>query len=617
MNIIVNGIDLEMPEVPITQTLQVNDYFDLKDRRVNYTNSFTIPDTPHNTSVFQLAGEVGSVSEVPYRLLDCQLIHNGVEITNAAKLRINSRDSSGYKCTIQDGNASLYDLIEGKNLSDIDYTGINHILTPTTYLDPQFAGHWSTGYIYGIGDWGKPFTTVIEYDHQIPCLYKRWVLEKIFLGAGISPIADFSYLDKQVISPNVSFDNDIDVIPPLLMVHSDSVYNEFKEANSPTTYLFKNELFPIIFNSGLATVDGDDLVLTESGFYNIDLDGSFSFSKGDWAKVIIKKNDNIIRTFYFDASSPSSYDVSGDNYFYGLSGDVIATYIEIRTIPVTVFDTVRHRIRFITRFNTKLYQDNNAINVNFGTLFSMKQTDFLKDCMQQMGLLSQVKRDGSYYFKRIEDIINGDAVDWSSKFIRSNSVTFSNGGSFTQKNRMAYKYDDKEDPWGDAFIQINDEKLSPEESILFQSPYRLARKSDITYNSYKLSRAVYWEEDADGFFEPVQNDMFTFNTVLIEDDISISTSGGGAPATYSGTFTYLDSFPLRQSSFLTYHYLQYNGLVNNPEVRMIDLDLNAFDIHNIDFLTKYYCDDLGYFLLNSVKYSGGVSECEIIMIKNG
>ena len=172
MTIVVNGQELEMPDTPITQTLQVNDYFDIKDRRIGYTSEFTVPDTPHNTAIFQLAGAVGSTSIVPYRVLDCQLIDNGVEITTNGKFRIKSRDSKGYKCSIQDGTLGLYDSLEGKKLSDIDFSEINHTLNPTTYYESLYSS-WPDGYVYGIADWGKPFGADIEYDYQIPCLYKR------------------------------------------------------------------------------------------------------------------------------------------------------------------------------------------------------------------------------------------------------------------------------------------------------------------------------------------------------------------------------------------------------------------------------------------------------------
>lgn len=611
MILTIGGIELELPETPISQTFQVNDYFDVKDRRVNYTNEFTVPYTPHNENLLGLSGMWGSQSVIPYRLLGCELIDGGVEITNEATLRVKSKDSKGYKCSVQDGNATLYDLIEGKELSELDFTSLNHTLNPTTYFN-SLDNTWEDGYIYGIADWGKSFTD-IEYDYQIPCLFKRWVLEKILTEAGVTYEGPFDYLDEQVISPNVSFNNEVDILAPVLLVESDSLFNKtYLNLDVDTTTIDQYELFPIISDpNGL--VNGDYIELNESGYYNINLNGGITLIRGDWVRVTIRRNNITIASYYSGiVTGPLAVmDCTGDNYFYANSGDEIGIFIEANTETYLTFGETKYRAIWSANFNTMLYSDNNAIAVNFGTLFDMKQTDFIKDVMQQLGLIFQKRRDGVYEFKRIEDIINGDGVDWSDKFNSNESVTFSMG-SFTQSNRLAYKYlDDEDERWADTILTIDDQKLSKEESTLFESPYVLARKSDITLNGVLLSRAVYWDEDN----EPTETGPFTFQVVRVEGDINVVNSGGGAVANYSGTFPYLDSFALRMGNILIAHYPQYNQMVNRPEVLMCEFDLTAFDVYGLDFLTKYYSDEIGYFLLNSVKYGQGSAQCEVIRLR--
>ena len=609
MNITIGGIELELPETPISQTLQVNDYFDVKDRRVNYTNEFTVPATPHNDWLFGFSGLWGSDSVIPYRLLPCELIDDGIEITNQGSLRIKGRDSKGYKCAIQDGSATLYDTIEGKRLSDLDFSTLNHTLNTTTHFN-SLDNTWEDGYIYGIADWGKTFTD-IEYDYQIPCLFKRWVFDKIMEEAGATYEGPFDYISEQVISPNVSFNNDVDILAPVLLVESDSTMSRIYSGwDSDLTFQNQYELFPIITDTFPGLVDGDNIVLNESGYYNINLNGLIHLQEGDWVRVSIKVNNNTIASYYSDVEG--FLNCTGDNYFYGNQGSTVAIFIEANTTTYSLInDNIRYRAIWTASFNTMLYSDNNAIAVNFNAIFDMSQTDFVKDIMQQLGLIFQQRRDGVYEFKRIEDIITGDAVDWSDKFNSNESVTFSMG-SFTQKNRLGYKYlDDEEDRWADTILTVDDEKLSREESTLFESPYVLALKSDLTLNSVLLSRAVYWDEDN----EPIETGPYTFQVVRVEGDINVVNSGGGAVATYSGTFPYLDSFPLRMGNILIAHYPQYNQLVNRPEVLMCEFDLTPFDIYDINFLTKYYSDEIGYFLLNNVKYGGGLAECEVIRLR--
>ncbi len=65
----IDGYRIELGKQKITQTFQINDIGEPKDRQLNYSFPFKIPDTPNNLIVLGMLGVLGNTSKTPYRHL--------------------------------------------------------------------------------------------------------------------------------------------------------------------------------------------------------------------------------------------------------------------------------------------------------------------------------------------------------------------------------------------------------------------------------------------------------------------------------------------------------------------------------------------------------------------
>ena len=143
----INSVLVELTSGSISQTKQINDIGQLKDRQANYSNNIKIPKTSDNIATLGMLGLTGSSTRVPYQTVDVKYILDGVElIVNGKGIVKNINDY--YNLVIYDGNISMSDLLGDKELKTLDFSAYNHTLTSTVFTS-SFAN--TSGYIYVLG----------------------------------------------------------------------------------------------------------------------------------------------------------------------------------------------------------------------------------------------------------------------------------------------------------------------------------------------------------------------------------------------------------------------------------------------------------------------------------
>ncbi len=196
--LIINNIKVDLsPSTIIALSSQSNDIGEIKDRQGNFSNTINLPDTPLNRSVFGYANIPSSIAIEPYRKLSCKYFSEGVEIIGNGYCVCTSYNK-GFPIVIYSGNTSLFDALEGKNLSDLDTTDFDMVTTPWNFAGVVAMYGASTSPCYFLIDDG----TVSDSDREIeantmyPMMRFSDIFNMIMIEAGFTFTGDiFSNLD--------------------------------------------------------------------------------------------------------------------------------------------------------------------------------------------------------------------------------------------------------------------------------------------------------------------------------------------------------------------------------------------------------------------------------------
>lgn len=198
---------MDLGEAVIAETRQINSFLELRDRQTNFTNRFVLPETGRNKAILEMMGVPASNSLTPYRLHEVSATRNGIPTIQSGVGTIQSRNfGRGYPLNIQFGNNSLFNAIEDLNLSDLDWSTLNH-----TYADNTISlaknNDFNGGYIYCIADFGVLTGDTEEVDarYQLPSVFRRWIWDKIFSEAGFT----YSYAGQNNVFETEDFNNEL------------------------------------------------------------------------------------------------------------------------------------------------------------------------------------------------------------------------------------------------------------------------------------------------------------------------------------------------------------------------------------------------------------------------
>ncbi|MFI8379625.1 PKD domain-containing protein [Leeuwenhoekiella sp. NPDC079379] len=616
----------------ISRKLQINDFGEVANRQSNYSNTIKLPKTSNNIKLFDFLGVNGSNSRSPYKKLKCRYVVNGITLISDGYATIKAT-SEYFEVVVYDGIIDLSERLNGKVLSDLDYEDMNHIINSSTYLDSK---NNTEGYVYAIGDFGKPFNSnTIQIDGQVPAIYVHTLFDKILKGVGVTYQGDFFTTNTDYLSEVITPKQGYEVINELPDYEefgdgSASVVNRFKTSNTYFSLIDKNNISGSFINespSGITatpTIENDEIVFNEKGRWQFEI--SINYSNQDtYLQFGVYINNKYIKEYSLnegDSNKSISLIISvksGDKLKFQTFG--APTYyddFENSSNPSTIgYEKYRVNYSVTATFSLKAIVGGQL--VDFKTFIGdMKQLDFIKDVMQRYGLILKPiqNQKNRYIFRQFEEILNDrvNGEDWSSKIKSLDKTTYDSG--YARKNTASYKYPEEIlIPTFNGSFSVNDETIEAEKS-LFNSPYEMSVSNRKIQQELVYSVPLYEEKENDGVItiEPKENSYKLFRINRVDKTLTIRFFDEANTSSMVDNIPFLSLNNISLQYYLGNYYKAYQALLNNYSEVEGEALLNNLDIYNLDFFRLKYLSQTGrYYYLNDVQNKvGEVSKIKLI-----
>jgi hypothetical protein len=619
MRLIIQGQDIELQEnQTISRTLQVNDIISLSNRQANYTNTFTIKRTPKNERAFELLGIVGATSILPYQRNECYLYtHDGECLIYKGWAVIQSTDTD-YKINVYDGNIDLYKAIENKNLGELDLSEINHQKLLTTVVNSFTAG---LNYKYIVADYNGLMiynNNRINIDYLVPSAKVSYLWNKIFdtygftYSGSVFNTEDFTNL--WLTYPKSAVPN----TPPVEIFNGQTETIVSQEFTEPLTFN-QNITVDTIFD-----IDKKEFIVPNTGTYELEVN---------------KLGNGVITYFYESQGVPIILYVSRYPCIYINGVLTITSQDNAVQINLTANDviTVGYQVpnnadiaslsyngTFLDQLIIKEYQGD---IISFSNELKDFQTkDFITEILNRFGLTPfKDKYTNHYKFLTLTELLqDNQIVDWSrekNKFVSFISERYI-FGSYAQKNKFTYKYNEQEDDYYNSEIVIDNVNL-PDNKIVVNSKVYSPEKTP-TILIHNLISNVYkmWDKEVKDngdvkykglskryYLMRESSHTFTSHTEIGSETLSSHQSITTIP---------VESFiNLKFSDVVRDYYASIASILNFSKIIEASIYLTENDIANIDFSKLYWIKELNnYFLLNKINnfVKKGITKVELIRV---
>ena len=636
----------------IAETKQVNDFFDIKDRQTSHTNSFKIPKTPKNISTLSGLGMTANTSLTPYRVHKINIYRSGVQTVFEGIGYFNAT-TDVFNLKVYSENINLFDKIADKTIADLNLVSLGHDLNINSWRE-SFT---NTDYVYAVADYGK-LDGAIEINYQVPSLYVNYIWNKIFNENGFTfsyggrggrddfnPFLKEEWM-KLAITIDEGFPEQKESVDPIKKL--EATRNQIRDYNAGTTTISTYFGDIIIVNSlegeiieyvNLNTVFDPDYLnivsgnqsrvrIRESGFYKIDLNGTFNNNGTENVAMYIEKDG--INLFSINESFD---DLQSD---FGFSQKVYLNefdelQIKIISLPENNASSYAYSVNF------QLTLDNTVTRVSFSSYLSrLKQKDFIKDVMNHYGLMYR-RKQLNYEFISFNELLdplarykNYDAIanntvfeDWSAKF---NKVIEDDSkiGKYARNNLFKYMYDNPEDTYANGNIRVDDQTLKNEISLI-QRPYKAPENSTTIISGNRLKECSFYTKqyNEDGTLKSVKQKKSTpyffkvsKRTATIQYRVAGAT-GDISPETLEVPF--MDFEDLDFNNILSRRYGAFSNMINYGRKLKVQIFLSVLDMNTLDFFKLKYIKQLGglFYLSKSISFTEtGLTTVELIKIRS-
>lgn len=635
-----NGNLLELGDVKIRKVFQINDIGEPKDRQSNYTLPFDIPETPNNVKTFEMLGVLGNLSRAPYTQIPSKVVENSVEIIPDGVLVI-SKKQGKFKGHIYSGNIFLFDKISNKKINELNFAEYNHGVNEDTFLN-SFSN--IGGYIYGLSDFGKLDTSEIEINYQVPSFFVHTLWDMIFKEAGIKYEGDIFQTQRfycKAITMFRGYDSNLDDITnPIDITATSETENATFQVTQQGNGSFLltthgNLLFYYPDQSNLEDVPnnsrGTVILPVDSGTYNFSFDISFTIGNGNlqfnpFLQVIDADSNNVIYSKfikYLDSEETFSTSLNGSCVLEGGKRYIVLiryNYSYPNGTPAPITNTVSQTI---TNFSFANSQTLTTLRFN-DFIGEMNQIDFVKDIMQEFGLIFKKRRNElTYDFIEIKKLLSdrSQVLDWSDKYLNEIEEDYK-FSAYAQNSRFAYNYLESDgERFADGFLKIENENL-PIEKTLVTRPYNAPTQSSKALGNDELLFTPFWtiEFNDDGTvkgYKPFSSKNYIVDIVRKTKTIDYKLTGGNIQQ-YTGEVPILNFDNLKYSDILNSNYSELKDTLDFYLYKKVNLLLNELDIQNLDLFKPIYLKQLASdFYINKINYDESYlsTVAELVRIK--
>ena len=572
----INSVKIELPQRSVSQTLQINDIAEIKDRNADYSNNVRISKTPNNVLTFEMLGIVGALTRLPYTKVDVKYVVDGIELISEGKGVIKNTNRY-YNLIIYDGNISMSELLGDARMNELDFTSHNHTLTHTIFTD-SFAN--IDGYIYALGEFFLQSTldNIIKIDLVSPSFYMHTLFSAIFTEKGHtvsgSILTDTDFKSR-LISMNNGFDR--------FTTENRSVA---KSVNSSDTI---DETFP---SETTEKFEIERFTATDTLTHTVTVDGNFSIQFGTFPRLIFDVNGTRQVT---EDIAPGILSVETNVSLS--SGDVLVVFIDM----ISELNGSTQTIGFDYNLNLKFIENDLSIDIDFAVLIGdMKQIDFIKDVMQRFGMIfKKTKNDLDFEFTTMKTVLTDKAgsEDWTDKY--SSFVNETYKPTYARRNFLKYKYDDDsantELIYADGEITVDNVNLDATKT-LFTSVFKASTFTNTGYwilnHWVTKEEEILINEDGLGIFKKINNGgSFRFRFANSDEGF----------ITFTGTFPLLNFDSIFYSKEVFNWYREFESMLSNYKFTIVHMNLSVVDIYELDFFKLKYIKQLGqYYYLNKV-----------------
>jgi hypothetical protein len=620
MRLIINGIDIELTEKQnISRTLQVNDIVSLSNRQSNYTNTFTIKRTAKNERTFELLGVIGAVTNLPYQRNECYLYTDDGECLIYKGWAVIQSTDTDYKINVYDGNIDLYKAIENKNLGELDLSEINHQKTLSTVVSSFTAG---LNYKYIVADYNGLMvynTNRINIDYLVPSAKVSYLWNKIFSTYGftyegsIFNTQDFTNL--WLTYPKFA---ELDVTP--VGIFEGSIVTVTNQSSIIQPFQFNQS----IVVDTIQDINKQQFIISNAGTYRIELNGTAIYSYGivDWANQNVGSgsinNANILKNGVFIGTNLDDY-IELDL----INGDIIT--VEFPPLPDLGQNSAVNE-EYSAQL-TLIISEYQGVPISFSNELKDFQTkDFITEILNRFGLTPfKDKYTNHYKFLTLTELLqNNQVVDWSreqNKFVSFNSERYI-FGSYSQKNKFTYKYNEQEDDYYNSEIVIDNVNLPDNKVVVNSKVYSPEKTStllvhDLITNVYKM-----WDKEVKDNGDVNYKGLSKRYYLMRESSHTFTspTSIGSESLSSHQSITTIpvESFiNLKFEDVVRDYYASIGSILNFSKIIEASIYLTENDIATIDFSKLYWIKELNnYFLLNKVSNftKKGITKVELIRV---
>lgn len=176
-------LDVDINSV-VPLNLGVAEIRDLSKKKGAYSKTITLSGTKNNNRLLNNYFEVNIVSGEfnVSKKQNCIVLQDGVVVLDNCVLQLlNVKITKGlisYEVSIKDTSSDFFSIINGRELTDLDFTDLNHEVQTSTIVN-SFTN--TDGYKYGLGN--NP-TNVYNVNQMMPCLFIKTIFDRIFQSAG-------------------------------------------------------------------------------------------------------------------------------------------------------------------------------------------------------------------------------------------------------------------------------------------------------------------------------------------------------------------------------------------------------------------------------------------------
>lgn len=636
----------------VKYVFQVNDIAEISDRKATYTTSWKLPRTKEVTATLEGLGLVGDTSTSPYRRVICRLYENYVPIVERGWLDIVSTEEQYYNISVISGIVDFFRAIENSTLQDLDLSEIEHEKTIA-----NMAASWNAEpplpYRYHIADYGGfnhyqrgGFDTVVNIGYQIPSVSVKYIWDKIFSAFGFtysgSVFNDEDFTDLWITFPKTPPDvrmqdepakyplkenyvnegqwaggdpitdyDDWDAtaepcVPPCPDYITVNPDNWTMTVNEAGTYAFRlqNLQGHILYGNPLGTQEEDTF------FFTVTHDGTTILSISRESEISNPLSEPIEQIVTIGAGETLDFTITRAPHRLGEDAwELVIDEIDLQIHKLTAVITPQ--------------EDFVELSIN----------DFFKEILWRFALIPFAdKYTNDIRFITFDELIAGEVVDWSDKYVRRTKEEYVYG--YEKNNWMRYQYDEDDQAgstgaYNDGIISVHNENLNSEQTLITSNTYSPNRQErffaiddlqpeGIQVHKFKKFDGQERIEDGEQIldYETIDDRFFFVRGVLQQKNITLGNidiqgSEQRISDFYSASFEGLD-----YQSIINKYYAGLGGVLDNTRIHTIELALTPVDANQLDLRKVYYFEqEANYYILNNLNYTEGeISTGEFIRI---